>query len=162
MLISCMVIFLELKSLSGIVQMCSPCSSPQVLGHWEILSKRLIFSLTLAVFSSKQSYLVRWCACLSALPWFWAITLLLSYLSHSSSTKPFCFPDLKDSNLQNSHYLSSSLPAMSSPWRDVESATEQLCPSKFRALHAPKCLAWTLEVGAKIRIINTHTLTSQK
>lgn len=41
------------------------------------------------------------------------------------------------------------MPAMSNPLRDVETATEQLCPPKFRALNAPKYLTWTLETGAK-------------
>lgn len=161
MLIPCMVNFLELESLSGIVQMCSPCSSLQVFGHWGNLSRRLIFSLILAVFSSKQSCLVWWRA------------YLVSLLSHGSEPLHYCHL-IFHTGLQLNHFVSLiwktvtnkihimwvSLPAILSPQRDVETATEQLCPPNFRAFNATKCLTWTVELRARNKN-HTHPLTSQ-
>ena len=91
--------------------------------------------------------------CLSPLPWFWAFTLLSSYLSHKSSTEPFCFPDLKEGNLKNSHRftLHKLVCQPSKVNGEMWELSEQLCPSKFRALNACKWLNWTLELGAKNR-----------
>lgn len=164
MFIPCMVNFLELESLSGTVQMCSPCSSLQVFGHWGNLSRRLIFSLILAVFSSKQSCLVWWCA------------YLVSLLSHGSEPLHYCHL-IFHTGLQLNHFVSLIWKTVTNKihimwvrvcqpswvhremWKLPQSNSAH--QTSELSMH-PNVWPGQLSYEPEIRIINTHPLTSRK
>lgn len=82
---------------------------------------------------------------------FWAFTLLPSYPSLKSPTKPFCFPDVKEGNLQNSHCFTLRKLESANPLQSMQrcgNSQRATLPTKIQSSECTQ-LTWTLELGAK-------------